>query len=85
MDAWTRGVMEWLCCRVSWRFSGYNCVGKSRGCWEGVAVKADALAQNAQVLCSGCELREARGVQFLLRRMAMVRAVITGEETCFTI
>ena len=30
--------------QVLWRFSGYICVGKSRGCWEGVAVKADALA-----------------------------------------
>ena len=43
-EAWTRGVMEWLCCRCV-AISGYICMGKSRGCWEGVAVKADALAR----------------------------------------
>ena len=37
-EAWTRGVMEWLCCRCV-AISGYICVGKVTGLLGGCGGK----------------------------------------------
>lgn len=50
--------------QVSWRFVGTYGVGISRGCLEGVAVKADALALTPRSCAFVRELRKARGVHF---------------------
>lgn len=44
--------------------NGYICLRRSRGSWEGVAVKADALARSRPSLVLSLQTKEARGVQF---------------------